>query len=82
MVKWVLLAGFVGNTGQELGLKYLENGAKPLLLLLPAGPTHEVLKIYKKNCMPMPLMMALFPTNSSLMFWIIKGWQKLLIQKN
>ncbi|KAL6451614.1 ROG1 putative lipase ROG1 [Candida maltosa Xu316] len=49
VVKWVLSAGFVGKTGQELGLKILENGSKPLLLLLPTGPTHEVLKKFKRR---------------------------------
>lgn len=49
VVEWVLLAGFVGKSGQELGLKVVENDSKPLLLLLPTGPTHEVLKQFKRR---------------------------------
>ncbi|EGW31125.1 uncharacterized protein SPAPADRAFT_52296 [Spathaspora passalidarum NRRL Y-27907] len=48
-VNLVLSAGFVGKTGQELGLKYFEKDSKPLLLLLPAGPTHTVLKSFKRR---------------------------------
>ncbi|KAK6874334.1 putative lipase ROG1 [Candida tropicalis] len=49
VVEWVLSAGFVGKSGQELGLKVVENDSKPLLLLLPTGPTHEVLKQFKRR---------------------------------
>ncbi|KAK6462557.1 putative serine esterase-domain-containing protein [Scheffersomyces coipomensis] len=43
-VKLALSAGLVGKTGRDVSLKYLENDSKPLLLLLPTGPTHHVLK--------------------------------------
>ncbi|CAI5759790.1 unnamed protein product [Candida verbasci] len=48
-VKLVLSAGLVGKTGQEMGLKILENNSKPLLLLLPTGATHQVLKKFQKR---------------------------------
>ncbi|ODV78752.1 uncharacterized protein CANTADRAFT_22712 [Suhomyces tanzawaensis NRRL Y-17324] len=48
-VKFALLAGIVGLTGQDLGLKYFENNSKPLLLLLPTGPTHQVLKRFVRR---------------------------------
>lgn len=48
-VKLALLAGIVGKTGQDLGLKYLENNSKPLLLLLPAGPSHQALKKFARR---------------------------------
>ncbi|SGZ48598.1 CIC11C00000004021 [Sungouiella intermedia] len=43
-VKLALLAGIVGKTGQDLGLKFTEKDQKPLLLLLPSGPTHRILR--------------------------------------
>lgn len=39
----------MGKTGQELGLKYLENDSKPLLLLLPSGLAHRTLKQFKRR---------------------------------
>lgn len=48
-VKMALLAGVVGKTGQELGLKLIENDSKPLLLLLPTGPTHRTLKMFVRR---------------------------------
>ncbi|CCE44018.1 uncharacterized protein CPAR2_502430 [Candida parapsilosis] len=48
-VKVALSAGVVGKTGQELGLKYLENNSKPLLLLLPSGLAHRTLKQFKRR---------------------------------
>lgn len=48
-VKLALLVGIVGVTGQDLGLKYLENNSKPLLLLLPTGPTHQALRKFKRR---------------------------------
>lgn len=48
-VKMALLAGVVGKTGQELGLKVVENDSKPLLLLLPTGPTHRTLKMFLRR---------------------------------
>lgn len=48
-VKLALLAGIVGKTGQDLGLKYLENDSKPLLLLLPTGPSHQALKKFARR---------------------------------
>ncbi|KAI3404738.2 hypothetical protein KGF56_002441 [Candida oxycetoniae] len=48
-VKMALSAGFVGKTGQELGLKILENNSKPLLLLLPTGLTHKTLKQFRRR---------------------------------
>lgn len=80
VVKWVLLAGFVGNTGQELGLKYLENGAKPLLLLLPAGPTHEVLKKFiRRTVYANAINDGIVPLRtSSLMFLDYKGLAEII----
>lgn len=43
-VKLALLAGIVGRTGQDLGLQFIEKDQKPLLLLLPSGPTHRILR--------------------------------------
>lgn len=43
-IKLALLAGVVGKTGQDLGLQYTEANNQPLLLLLPTGPTHRILK--------------------------------------
>lgn len=48
-VKLALLAGIVGRTGQDLGLRYTEKGGQPLLLLLPSGPTHQVLKQFLRR---------------------------------
>lgn len=48
-VKIALLAGIVGKTGQDLSLKDLEQGGKPLLYLLPTGPTHTVLEKFKRR---------------------------------
>lgn len=48
-VKLALLAGIVGKSGQDLGLKYVEKNAKPLLVLLPSGPTHTILKRFKRR---------------------------------
>lgn len=48
-VKIALLAGIVGKTGQDLGLKYIEDNDKPLLLLLPTGPTHQALKKFARR---------------------------------
>ncbi|KAK6199975.1 putative serine esterase-domain-containing protein [Scheffersomyces amazonensis] len=43
-VKLALSAGIVGKTGRDVSLKYLEDDSQPLLLLLPTGPTHNILK--------------------------------------
>lgn len=48
-IKLALLAGVVGRTGQELGLQLTEVGKKPLLLLLPSGATHTVLKRFVRR---------------------------------
>lgn len=48
-VKLALLAGIVGQTGRDLGLKYIEQDDKPLLLLLPSGPTHHVLRKFHRR---------------------------------
>lgn len=48
-IKLALLAGVVGRTGQELGLQLTEVGKKPLLLLLPSGATHKVLKRFVRR---------------------------------
>ncbi|CAH2353960.1 putative lipase Rog1p [[Candida] railenensis] len=51
-VKLALSAGFVGKTGQDLGLVFLEGEgeqAVPLLYLLPTGPTHKVLKRFRRR---------------------------------
>lgn len=47
-VKFALLAGIVGRTGQELGLQFAD-GQKPLLLLLPSGPTHRILRRFVRR---------------------------------
>lgn len=46
-VKLALLAGIVGRTGQDLGL-YSDRG-EPLLLLLPSGPTHRILRRFARR---------------------------------
>ncbi|GEQ67280.1 hypothetical protein JCM33374_g944 [Metschnikowia sp. JCM 33374] len=43
-VKIALSAGIAGRTGHDLGLQFTEKDDKPLLLLLPSGPTHRILK--------------------------------------
>lgn len=48
-IKLALLAGVVGKTGQDLGLQYTETNNKPLLLLLPTGPTHRILKRFVRR---------------------------------
>lgn len=49
-INLALLAGIVGRTGQDLSLRFLdEQHAKPLLLLLPSGPTHQVLKRFLRR---------------------------------
>lgn len=48
-IKLALLAGIVGRTGQDLGLKFVERDSKPLLLLLPTGPTHTILKKFRRR---------------------------------
>lgn len=48
-VKMALLAGIAGRTGHDLGLQFTEKGNKPLLLLLPSGPTHRVLKRFLRR---------------------------------
>lgn len=48
-IKLALLAGVVGKSGQDLGLQYTESNNKPLLLLLPTGPTHRILKRFVRR---------------------------------
>lgn len=48
-VKMALLAGIAGRTGHDLGLQFTEKGNKPLLLLLPSGPTHRILKRFVRR---------------------------------
>lgn len=48
-VNLALLAGIVGKTGQDLSLRFTEDSAKPLLLLLPSGPTHQILKRFLRR---------------------------------
>ncbi|CAN3475912.1 putative lipase YDL109C [Diutina catenulata] len=48
-INLALQAGVVGKTGQDLGLKQVEYDGKPLLLLLPSGPTHQVLKRFVRR---------------------------------
>lgn len=48
-VNLALNAGVVGKTGQDLGLKQVEYDNKPLLLLLPGGPTHQILKRFVRR---------------------------------
>lgn len=47
-VKAALSFGVVGKTGQDLGLEY-SNGEEPLLMLLPTGPTHKILKSFRNR---------------------------------
>lgn len=42
-----LMAGAVGKSGQDLGLQMI--GKKPLLLMLPSGPAHRVLKRFHRR---------------------------------
>ncbi|KAA8916564.1 hypothetical protein TRICI_001290 [Trichomonascus ciferrii] len=49
-VKFALDIGFAGKTGQDLGLTWkpsTKKGHKPLLQVLPTGPTHEALKLFR-----------------------------------
>lgn len=48
-VKIALLAGIAGRTGHDLGLQFTEKDGKPLLLLLPSGPTHKILKRFVRR---------------------------------
>lgn len=48
-VKMALLAGIAGRTGHDLGLQFTEKDNKPLLLLLPSGPTHKILKRFVRR---------------------------------
>jgi hypothetical protein len=47
-VKAALSFGFVGRTGQDLGLESIK-GEEPLLKLLPTGPTHKILRSFQKR---------------------------------
>lgn len=49
-VKFALDIGFAGKTGQDLGLTWkpsTKKAHKPLLQVLPTGPTHEALKLFR-----------------------------------
>lgn len=48
-IKFALDIGFAGTTGQDLGLTWRPGAKnhKPLLQVLPTGPTHEALKKFK-----------------------------------
>ena len=48
-VRFALQAGIVGKSGHDLSLKFLDDGRKPLLLLLPTGPTHKILKRFLRR---------------------------------
>ncbi|OBA19331.1 DUF676-domain-containing protein [Metschnikowia bicuspidata var. bicuspidata NRRL YB-4993] len=48
-VKIALQAGVAGRTGHDLGLQFTEQDNKPLLLLLPSGPTHRILKRFVRR---------------------------------
>lgn len=50
-VKFALDLGFVGKSGQDLSLAkpLLPGQRKPLLRILPTGPTHEILKRFKRR---------------------------------
>lgn len=48
-IKIALMAGVAGRTGHDLGLQLTEKGGKPLLLLLPSGPTHRILKRFVRR---------------------------------
>ncbi|ODQ65036.1 DUF676-domain-containing protein, partial [Nadsonia fulvescens var. elongata DSM 6958] len=49
-VRLFLDIGLIGKTGQDLGLTSLPTpGSKPLLRMLPTGPTHEILKRFKRR---------------------------------
>lgn len=49
-VKFALDIGFVGKSGQDLSLSksIIPGQQKPLLRILPTGPTHAILKRFKK----------------------------------
>ncbi|KAI5964217.1 uncharacterized protein KGF55_002159 [Candida pseudojiufengensis] len=83
-VKLVLSAGFVGKTGQELGLKYLENNSKPLLLLLPTGSTHKILKRFiRRTVYANAINDGIVPLRtSSLLYLDYKGLAPLLKADN
>lgn len=79
-VKVALLMGVVGKTGQDLGLKYFEHNTKPLLLLLPTGPTHQVLKKFKRRTIYANIMNdGIVPLRTSaLLFLDYKGLSQIM----
>lgn len=49
-VKFALDIGFVGKSGQDLSLmKPASSGKKPMLQILPTGPSHAVLKLFERR---------------------------------
>lgn len=49
-VKFALDIGFVGKSGQDISLTRKPNGhSKPLLQILPTGPTHKILVQFKRR---------------------------------
>ncbi|KAF5102759.1 hypothetical protein D0Z00_000251 [Geotrichum galactomycetum] len=49
-IKFALDIGFVGKSGQDISLTRKPNGhSKPLLQILPTGPTHKILVQFKRR---------------------------------
>lgn len=79
-VKLALYAGIVGRTGQDLGLKFVEKDGQPLLLLLPTGLTHQILRRFVRRTVYANVMNdGIVPLRTSaLMFLDYKGLSQLV----
>lgn len=83
-VKLALLAGIVGQTGRDLGLKFVEQDEKPLLLLLPTGPTHQVLRKFHRRTVYANLINdAIVPLRTSALLYLdYKGLSQVMSSSN
>lgn len=83
-VKLALLAGIVGQTGRDLGLKFVEQDEKPLLLLLPTGPTHQVLRKFHRRTVYANLINdAIVPLRTSALLYLdYKGLSHVMSSSN
>lgn len=83
-VKLALLAGIVGQTGRDLGLKFVEQDDKPLLLLLPTGPTHQVLRKFHRRTVYANLINdAIVPLRTSALLYLdYKGLSQVMSSSN
>lgn len=79
-VKIALSAGVAGRTGHDLGLQFTEKDGKPLLLLLPSGPTHKILKRFvRRTVYANAFNDGIVPLRTSALLYLdYKGLQKIL----